>query len=1668
MPQSGDKALISAGHTVVFDTNAVVSGVDVSGKLDFSRTVSTTLETSDNVVVQSGGELIVGLSEDPIPSNIVARIVFDVDTNDDWVGGSDFASSDTGLWVMDGGRWESHGSPIYIPWTELAADASAGSTEVVAEGALVDWPVGATVLVTATGRNISTAYGVNDYFTEDEERGIAAVQDLGDGTSRITLDAPLAYGHSGSGVTNGEIGLLSRNVVVSASNSARAHTVYMHGSSGTASDTLFLHLGPTVSNRHPVHFYAMAETSIGKVFRGNVIWDSLNRFVMIHNSVGIELTDNIGYRAIKGGFKLEDSGSGINGPKPMDNIFIHNLAVKITGLDRNDRRLAAFQSQRENHFLGNTAVSIGGNGDSSGFHWPEAHIQSSGQVFVQNESHSNLIHGMFGWQNNGAFHIVEPSVWRNSSSGIKWGAYVNSVQFHGLNSVGNVDANFRARNNHPQIFDSYFSGEASYPTNNGLFIDFYTLPPSPDDPGRTYGSVLENHVVADVNHLPKTTCANDDDCIPTFNAIVGTQLLSSTPIRFGTDWETRNPFFDVRDWQGTGDGLPLSFRVSRPDQPKPSPSAFYHAPFDAWVDPENSTAAARPLPPTISWTSTPSSVGSGPVTFRASAADFTTNEGEIEFFVDEMEQASPWRAEYYSNPNLAGSPVVVTEKPELDFFLGIEPENRDLSLKSTKNLSPYLTLTPKGSWSGRFTRDFTLDVGGEFEFFVLANDGVRFYLDGALLVDSWREHSTCCTSESTRLVNLSAGPHQIVTEFFTSTNDRAKLTVEMHRILSGSSFADSFTFDPSLWKNRRQIRVYARAHDPATEFYAYTPVLTFDNPNFDISAPETAPPSPDATPTPVPQATATPVPQATATLVPVPGGERVSDGLIALYEFEEGAGSSVADSSGVGTPLELTVQNVASVTWVAGGIRVDGDTSIGSSVAAAKISDAVKANSEITVEAWITPADLAQTGPARIMTISGDSMNRNVTLGQSDSSYNVRFRSADTDLNGLPPLDSPAGAVAQALQHVVFTRDSAGNTTLYVDGVPVQTGVASGDLNSWDAAYVLTLANEIGGGRTWLGDFHLVAIYAKDLSQAEVSHNFSLGKDATAVPPAPTPTPIPEPVPTDTPEPTPTNTPEPVGPVPGLVLSDVNRTSALPLDGATVSGDIFVRISNDTEINTVIFFLDDPDRTGEAFRTELGDPYDFAGGPQATANPFDTTQLADGSHTIGAVLTSFAGDVEVLIGMFTVDNFVAPPPTETPVPQPTETPVPQATETPVPQPTDTPVPQATSTPVPQPTATPIPVVNAPPPPSSGGGGGGGAPAPTPTQAPSGPVAPEAPRSVTAIVDGLDIVLEVSAPLVTGGSPITGYRVLSSPDATIYFIDRFTDGDTLTISGLSIGVDYQFQVRAINAAGMSPSGTMSNTATITEVVSEPTPTPVVVGAPSDGPEPTAVPTPIVASSPTPVPTTAPAPVATQTPAPVQQPTATPIPQSTATPVPASSPSATEPSVAPATVPDVATTDLNPGWNLISFLVLPEDRSIEAVFSSLAGLYSEISTIHNGEAVSYVPGRPGNTLTEITPDHGYWVRMSADATLVTVGTAVPGRTEIELSEGWNLVPYLIDETWPVRLALSSIAGKYDEVRGFDTEAVSFFPALPAAFNTLHELEAGRGYLIHMNQPGVLAYP
>jgi hypothetical protein len=137
---------------------------------------------------------------------------------------------------------------------------------------------------------------------------------------------------------------------------------------------------------------------------------------------------------------------------------------------------------------------------------------------------------------------------------------------------------------------------------------------------------------------------------------------------------------------------------------------------------------------------------------------------------------------------------------------------------------------------------------------------------------------------------------------------------------------------------------------------------------------------------------------------------KISNSPVVLYNFQEGRGDTIKDISNEGKPLNLNISDTSAIKWLpSGGLRVNAETLISSSGPASKVIDAVRKSHEMTIEAWIKPSNIAQAGPARIVTISRDTGQRNFTLGQKGRAYEMRFRTTSTSRNGEPALSTPGG-----------------------------------------------------------------------------------------------------------------------------------------------------------------------------------------------------------------------------------------------------------------------------------------------------------------------------------------------------------------------------------------------------------------------------------------------------------------------------------------------------------------------------------------------------------------------------------------------------------------------------------------------------------------------------------
>lgn len=224
----------------------------------------------------------------------------------------------------------------------------------------------------------------------------------------------------------------------------------------------------------------------------------------------------------------------------------------------------------------------------------------------------------------------------------------------------------------------------------------------------------------------------------------------------------------------------------------------------------------------------------------------------------------------------------------------------------------------------------------------------------------------------------------------------------------------------------------------------------------------------------------------------------VTRGVQVAYTFDEGTGTVIHDSAGL-YGLDLTIDDPAAVSWGDGFLAVNSPTTIRSAVPAAGPTAAIRAAGELTLEAWIRPANTTQSGPARIFSLSADANRRNLTLGQGlwddlpSDVFDVRLRTTETDDNGRPSLTTEAGTATTDLTHVVYTRSADGEAHIYINGVDAVGGTVGGDLSNWDAEYPLLLANESSGNRPWLGELHQIVLLNEAISAEDAAARYAAG-----------------------------------------------------------------------------------------------------------------------------------------------------------------------------------------------------------------------------------------------------------------------------------------------------------------------------------------------------------------------------------------------------------------------------------------------------------------------------------------------------------------------------------------------------------------------------------------------
>ena len=297
VPRAGDTVTIEKGKDVLLDVSPPsLGGLRIEGKLSFSNKADIEL-TTESIVVQ--GELEIGTEAKSHTRKATITLTDNVPGNDRGI-------------MIAGGTLNLHGDRTNS-WTKLAGTANAGSARIEVLNAS-GWRQGDVIVLASTDFD----------STQAEKRTIAAIAG-----NAITLDQPLKYMHFGKitfGVDErGEVGLLTRNILIQASDDAErsyfgGHIMAMAGSKMYVSGVELNRMGQNMHlARYPIHWHLVGDGQ-GQYIENSSIHDTYSRCVTVHGTNNVRVENNVAFNTVGHCYFLEDAVE-------TGNQFIHNLGM---------------------------------------------------------------------------------------------------------------------------------------------------------------------------------------------------------------------------------------------------------------------------------------------------------------------------------------------------------------------------------------------------------------------------------------------------------------------------------------------------------------------------------------------------------------------------------------------------------------------------------------------------------------------------------------------------------------------------------------------------------------------------------------------------------------------------------------------------------------------------------------------------------------------------------------------------------------------------------------------------------------------------------------------------------------------------------------------------------------------------------------------------------------------------------------------------------------------------------------------------------------------------------------------------------------------------------------------------------------------------------------------
>jgi hypothetical protein len=163
-----------------------------------------------------------------------------------------------------------------------------------------------------------------------------------------------------------------------------------------------------------------------------------------------------------------------------------------------------------------------------------------------------------------------------------------------------------------------------------------------------------------------------------------------------------------------------------------------------------------------------------------------------------------------------------------------------------------------------------------------------------------------------------------------------------------------------------------------------------------------------------------------------------------VYAFDAADGSRLPNLGPASAAGDLDARIEGPPLWtIAGGaIDIRGPLLIRSNAPPKALCEQILHSQALAIEVELASADLSQDGPARIVSISHDTQERDVTLGQENGTLDLRVRTPRRGPNGESlPMRTADGMVTGGWQHVLATyRHNV--PQVFIDGRPA---IATGD-----------------------------------------------------------------------------------------------------------------------------------------------------------------------------------------------------------------------------------------------------------------------------------------------------------------------------------------------------------------------------------------------------------------------------------------------------------------------------------------------------------------------------------------------------------------------------------------------------------------------------------------------